>query len=59
MSNGICYGTKQAYSICTWGKHTIEDMLKSKQGREVIAAKLNEIRFKGQVVLNTNLGNLQ
>lgn len=58
MSKGICYGTKDAYNICTWGKHTIEDMLKSPQGRKVISDKIKVINSKGGVVLNTNLGSL-
>lgn len=54
-AKGICYGTKQQYNIVFWKKFSIAKMMESPNGRVVLTKKINELKAKGETILNTNL----
>ena len=58
MTKSLCYGNESAYRTCTWKNYTLEQLLNTPVGREVIKKKVAEIALKGEKVLNTNLGEL-
>ncbi len=52
---GICYGSKDNYSVLSWTNTTLEAMLKNEVGRQRIAKVVKDLRAKGETILNTNL----
>lgn len=53
--NSLCYGTPNRYTQLSWGKHTIEEMLKDTVGRVMLQKKITEIKQDGKTILNTNI----
>jgi hypothetical protein len=54
MLTHICYGTDNGYKMVGW-KMTIAEMLAHPQGRQVLFAKLNDLKNAGETILNTNI----
>lgn len=62
MKKGICWqkvGQKKGeYTITSWKRHKIEEMLTTAAGKAAIKTCLANLKSYGHVVLNTNLGDL-
>ena len=55
MNKGICYGNKRFYHTISWTNNNIPKLLESKLGIDLITKKLQELKNKGETVLNTNI----
>jgi hypothetical protein len=54
MLTHICYGEDKAYKMVGWGL-TIAQMLEHPSRRQILLAKLNDLKNKGETILNTNI----
>ena len=55
MQKGIVYGTPDNFTTVSWKGHSVMSLLASKQGRDAIAKKIQQLKDNGEKVLNTNL----
>ena len=55
MLKGICYGSVMMYATVYWKNHTLEQLLNSPVGKELIQKKVNELKTNGETILNKNL----
>lgn len=55
MVKGLCYGTKDSYTLITWKGVTIPQMMASTMGRGTLRAKILQLQSEGKTVLNTNI----
>ena len=51
----LCYGTPNRYTQLSWGKHTIEELLKDTVGRVMLQKEITKIKQDGKTILNTNI----
>lgn len=55
FSKGICVGTALVYTITSWKKFTLDEILKHPNGREVVKKTIQDIKAKGGNILNNNI----
>lgn len=55
MLKGICFGNEASYSFISWTNYTIDQLLNSPVGKATIQKKVDELKAKGETILNTNL----
>lgn len=55
MLKGICYGNVMMYATVYWKNHTLDQLLNSPVGKELIQKKVNELKANGETILNKNL----
>ena len=56
FEKGICYGTMNSYQISSWGKaFPISKMKDHPQGNTTLKKAIDELKAKGETILNTNL----
>jgi len=61
MLIGICYGNNQNYVIQTFNvkgsrkKITIDDVLKSESGKNLLKETIKKIREENHIIMNTNI----
>lgn len=55
MLKGICFGSVMSYSLLSWKNYTLDQLLNSPVGKATIQNKVNELKAKGENIINTNL----
>jgi hypothetical protein len=55
MLTNICYGSNTSYKMVGWKGITIAQMLAHPIHRQTLLSKLNELKNKGENILNTNI----
>ena len=53
--NAICYGNETSYRSVYWKNYTITQMLGTPVGNAMIQKKVDELKERGETILNTNL----
>jgi hypothetical protein len=51
----LCYGTPNRYTMLTWGKKTIAELLNDSVGRVMLQKKITQLKQDGETILNTNI----
>jgi hypothetical protein len=55
MLTNICYGSNTSYKMIGWKGVTIAQMLTHPIHRQTLLSKLNELKNRGENILNTNI----
>lgn len=55
MLKGICYGNNAFYNLTYWKNYTLTELLNTPVGRKLIQQRVDELKTKGETILNRNL----